>query len=186
MQPPAPLPRLAADITGTAAVQFALVAPMLLLLIIGSFEIAMLLLVSGMVESSVLAASRYGVTGYTEEGVSRVDRIRELIGERTFGLVDLDTAVIQTLVYPSFADIGQPEPFTDANHNGVHDSGESFSDINGNGHWDPDMGKAGMGGPGDIVLYDVEYATTAITHLLQPIFGPIVHRAAVAVRNEPY
>ena len=75
MQPPAPLPRLAADITGTAAVQFALVAPMLLLLIIGSFEIAMLLLVSGMVESSVLAASRYGVTGYTEEGVSRVDRI---------------------------------------------------------------------------------------------------------------
>ena len=159
---------------------------MLLLLIIGSFEIAMLLLVSGMVESSVLAASRYGVTGYTEEGVSRVDRIREIIGERTFGLVDPDTAVIQTLVYPSFADIGQPEPFTDANHNGVHDSGESFSDINGNGHWDPDMGKAGMGGPGDIVLYDVEYATTAITHLLQPIFGPIVHRAAVAVRNEPY
>ncbi len=45
---------------------------------------------------------------------------------------------------------------------------------------------AGLGGPGDIVLYDIEYETGAITNLFEPIFGRVVHRAAVAVRNEPF
>ena len=48
------------------------------------------------------------------------------------------------------------------------------------------MGKAGLGGPGDIVLYDIEYETGALTRLFEPIFGRVVHRASVAVRNEPF
>ena len=48
------------------------------------------------------------------------------------------------------------------------------------------MGAAGLGGPGDIVLYDIEYETGAITRFFEPIFGRVVHRAAVAVRNEPF
>jgi Flp pilus assembly pilin Flp len=180
------LNRLASDRSGAAAVEFALVAPALILLIVGSFEIAIMLFVGGTMESAVLAASRFGITGSTDEGVTREDRIREIIAERTLGFVDLDEAEINTLVYSRYEDIGQPEPFTDDNGNGRHDSGEAFNDVNGNGQWDDDMGTAGLGGPGDIVLYDVEYETGAITRLLQPIFGRIVHRAAVAVRNEPF
>lgn len=180
------LRRLIADREGAAAVQFAILAPALLLLLVGSFEIAIMLFVSGTMESAVLAASRYGITGFEEEGVSREQRIRDIIAQRTLGFVPADEARIRTLVYPTFDSIGQPEPFTDANGNHVHDPGEAFNDVNGNGHWDDDMGAAGLGGPGDIVLYDIEYDATAITRLLRPIFGPIVHRAAVAVRNEPY
>ena len=178
--------RLALDRCGNAAVQFALLAPALLLLIIGSFEVAILLFLGGTMESAVLAASRYGVTGFTSDGVSREDRIRQIIADRTLGLVDMDDIGIHTLVYSSFEQIGQPEPFTDANGNGVHDAGETFNDVNGNGEWDDDMGAVGLGGPGDIVLYEIEYETGAITELLQPVFGRIVHRAAVAVRNEPF
>jgi Flp pilus assembly pilin Flp len=178
--------RFRRDARGAAAVQFAVLAPALLLLVIGSFEVAITLFVSGTMESAVLAASRYGVTGFTEDGVSREQRIREIILERTLGFVDMDAAVINTLVYSSFDQIGQPEPFTDANSNGAHDAGESFTDVNGNGQWDDDMGSAGLGGPGDIVLYDIEYETGAITNLFEPIFGRVVHRAAVAVRNEPF
>ena len=43
---------------GAAAVQFAVLAPALLLLVVGSFEVAILLFVSGTMESAVLAASR--------------------------------------------------------------------------------------------------------------------------------
>jgi hypothetical protein len=174
------------DRRGAAAVQFALLAPALLLLVIGSFEVAITMFVAGTMESAVLAASRYGVTGFTEDGVSREERIRDIILDRTQGFVDMDETTIRTLVYQSFDQIGQPEPFTDDNGNGAHDAGEPFNDVNGNGEWDDDMGAAGLGGPGDIVLYEVEYETGALTELFRPIFGRIVHHAAVAVRNEPF
>lgn len=176
---------LAGDSAGNAIVEFALVMPLLLLLIVGSLELAIMLLVGGSLEAAVLAASRYGTTGY-EGGVSREARIRQIIGERTFGLVDLDRATIETLVYPSFSDIGHPEPFTDANRNGRYDAGEPFIDINGNGQRDQDMGRPSTGGACDVVLYVVTYDTGPLTGLFQPITGPITHRASVAVRNEPY
>jgi Flp pilus assembly pilin Flp len=182
----APLRRLGRDDRGAAAVQFAVLAPALLLLVLGSFEVAIMLFVSGTMEAAVLAASRAGVTGFTEDGVSREERIRDIILDRTLGFVDMDRAVMRTLVYSNFDQIGQPEPFTDENGNGVHDGGEPFNDVNGNGEWDDDMGSAGLGGPGDIVLYDIEYEMGAVTRLFEPIFGRIVHRAAVAVRNEPF
>ena len=93
---------------------------------------------------------------------------------------------IDVEVYPSFAAIGQPEPFTDTNHNGVHDPGEAYTDVNGNGKWDSDQGSAGTGNAGDIVLYKSTYQTKGITGLMQPILGTITHTATVAVRNEPY
>jgi hypothetical protein len=176
---------LASDARGDAAVQFALLAPALLLLVIGTFEFAVTLFVSGALEAAVLAASRSGVTGFTQEGVTREERIRQIIDERTLGFVDMDEATIRTLIYGSFEDIGRPEPFTDGNRNGRPDPGE-YTDVNGNGQWDDDMGRAGLGGPDDIVLYEVEYATVGMTGLMRPILGRIIHRAAVAVRNEPF
>ena len=175
----------AGDARGDAAVQFALLAPALLLLVVGTFEFAVTLFVGGALESAVLAASRFGVTGFAQEGVTREERIRQIIDERTLGFVDMDEARINTLIYGSFDDIGQPEPFTDGNGNGTPDPGE-YADVNGNGQWDDDMGRAGLGGPDDIVLYEIEYETTGITGLMRPILGRITHRAAVAVRNEPF
>lgn len=183
---PGRLRSFVSDRAGNAAVEFALVAPALLLLILGSFEIAITLLVGGSLEAALLASSRYGVTGFESGGVTREDRIRALITERTFGLVDLDRATIETLTYPSFADIGRPERFTDSNRNGRHDAGEAYDDTNGNGRWDADMGRPGSGGACDIVLYVVTYETGAITSLLRSVMGPINHRATVAARNEPY
>ena len=180
------LGRLIRDRHGAAAVQFAVLAPALLLMVIGSFEVAILLFVSGTMESAVLAASRAGITGFTEEGESREERIRDIIIDRTLGFVDMDHTTIRTLVYESFDQIGQPEPFTDEDGNEDFDPGEEFNDVNGNGEWDDDMGAAGLGGPGDIVLYDIEYETGAVTRFFEPIFGRIVHHAAVAVRNEPF
>jgi Flp pilus assembly pilin Flp len=174
------------DRDGAGAVEFALLAPALLLFLVGSFEIAMMFFVGSTLEAAVFSASRYGVTGSTDGGVSREARIREIIEERTFGFIDMDDAVIRTLVYPSFGDIGKPEPFTDSNRNGRRDTGEPYTDVNHNGGWDQDMGAAGVGGPGDIVLYEVEYQTTGITTLMRPILGTVTHRATVAVRNEPF
>jgi hypothetical protein len=177
---------LGADRRGAALVEFALVTPVLLLFIIGTIEIAIVLLVSGSIEAAALAASRFGTTGATGSEATRLDTIRQMIADNTYGLVDMSKVRIDAEVYPSFAAIGQPEPFTDKNHNGVRDAGEPYTDVNGNGKWDSDQGSPGAGNAGDIVLYRITYQTKGVTGLMQPILGAITHTATVAVRNEPY
>jgi hypothetical protein len=171
---------------GAAAVEFALVSGVLLLFLIGVFEYAFVMFVSGSLEAAVLTASRFGITGATEEGVTREDIIRDIILDRTLNLLPAEDLTIDTKVYQNFGQIGQPEPFTDSNGNGIREEGEAFTDVNGNGVWDDDMGAAGLGGPGDIVLYTVEYTGTSLTQLFEPIMGEIRYHAAVAVRNEPF
>lgn len=179
--------RFIGDRRGLAAVEFALVLPSFLLLIIGAFEVTLILFVSGSLESAVLTASRYGITGEAGvDGGTREDRIREIIAERTFGFVDMEKVTISTKIYPSFSSIGQPEPFDDKNKNGKRDKSETFDDVNGNGVWDDDMGKSGAGGGGDVVLYEVGYTTRSMTKLLEPMIGSVTHSATTVVRNEPY
>jgi len=179
--------RLLRDESGAAIVEAALVIPVLLLLTLGAIELSISIFLGASLESAVLQASRSGITGNTTGGVSREERIRDIIEENTYGFLDMDKVKIETLVYSDFADIGKPEPFEDANGNGSYDMGEVFSDINGNGMWDPDMGAAGMGDTGDIVLYRVTYDWGIITPLIQAVLGNSMrHVSSVAVRNEPF
>lgn len=178
------------DLRGVSAVEFAIMAPVLILTVTGIMEVSMVLAVSSLLEGGLRDAARYGITGFVPGGTTREDQIKAIIGEATIGLVDMNNANIQTLVYPSFGDIGQPEPYDDQNTNGVYDIGEPYTDINSNGQWDPDMGAAGLGGPGEIVLYKITYDLGLMTPLLGPIMGgpdgKVTLRASIAVRNEPY
>ncbi len=175
---------------GVAAVEFAFVAPILLLTIVGIMEVAMVLIVSSLIEGGLRDAARFGITGFVPQGMTREEQITSIVGDATIGLVNMSDIDIQTLVYPSFAQVGQPEPFTDTNANGAYDAGEPYTDINGNGQWDADMGAAGVGGPGDIVLYKIKYNLPMITPLLTTVLGgadgKIRLSASIAVRNEPY
>lgn len=175
---------------GASAVEFALAAPLVILLTVGTVETGLLIFTNSLLEGSVRDTSRLGITGYAPQGVSRVDMLRQTLESRTLGLIDVDRAVITHKVYQSFADIGKPEPFTDNNPaNGDYDLGEPFVDSNGNGVWDSDMGAAGLGGSSSIVVYTVSYDWTSPTHLLDPLLGPdkkVTLTASTAVRNEPF
>jgi Flp pilus assembly pilin Flp len=180
------LGRLAGDRTGSAIIEFALIAPVLLILMIGTIEVALVVFVGSSIESAVLQASRFGITNAEIEG-TRADHVRDLVRERTFGFVDMDEAEIETLVYSDFSSVGKPEPFTDTNHNGVYNAGEAFTDVNGNARWDADMGAAGLGGAGDIVLYRVSYEWGILTPLVRSLMGQSIRQvASVAVRNEDF
>src|SRR5437763_1798468 len=90
--------RLAADRRGAALLQFALVVPVLMLFIIGTIEIAIVLLVSGSIEASALAASRFGTTGATGSQATRLDTIKQMIADNTYGLVDMSKVQIDETV----------------------------------------------------------------------------------------
>lgn len=174
------------DREGSAAIEFAFAAPPFILALVGALEMLIVLFVGSTLESAVLDASRYGITGGENPGLTREEQVRAIIADRTMGLVDMNNTQIDTLIYPNFDSVGKPEPYTDDNGNGQYDNGEPFTDINGNTQWDADMGAVGLGGPGDVVVYRVTYEWGMVTKLFQPLIGPITHTSSVVVRNEPY
>lgn len=185
----ATMKRLRRNRKGSAVTEFAIAAPVVIMAIVGIIEFSMILFVSSLLEGGLREASRFGLTGFQPNGLTREERILKIVEDHTHGLVDGTAVNLSTLVYPSFDSIGQPEPFTDENSNGTFDAGEPYMDVNGNNQWDPDMGAAGLGGPEDIVLYTIEYDWPLMTGMLNGFIGnngKIGLRASVVVRNEPY
>lgn len=170
---------------GATSVELAFGFPILLSFVIGLLEVSNLIFLSVTLENAVLHASRFGITGSTN-GATRLEQVRTIVQDQTFGRIAADDMTIDTLVFDQFADIGQPEPFADANGNEVFDAGETFSDVNGNGIWDEDMGTTGLGGTGDIVLYRVSYTAPSLTGFMDWATQAVELSAAVAVRNEPF
>jgi hypothetical protein len=172
---------------GKAIVEFALVAPIFLGITLSIFEFSGIMFVQTLLEGGAREASRYGLTGQQPEGVSRDDMILQIVSENSFGIIDIDELEMTTLVYGDFSEVGQPEPFTDENGNDAYDAGEPYVDSNGNGSWDDDMGAAGLGGPGEVVVYEMRYDWPIMIPLFQPFFGDhVTLQANIAVRNEPF
>lgn len=174
---------------GTSALEFALVGPMFFATVLGVMEIGMILSTEVLMEGAVRDAARFGVTGQSEG--ERLQIIHDIVEHRTIGLVDLAAAQVEVLTYGSFDVIGAPEPFVDGPpYNGVYDEGEAFTDVNGNGVWDPDQGKTSAGQSGEVVLYRITYNAPSLTGFLGPLIGGgdgVVRLVAnIAVRNEPY
>ncbi len=174
------------DKRGNTAVEFGILFPALLLVFVGLMEFSVYFWLDAVLENAALHASRYGITGNTQSGMTREQSITQAIQDNTYNMVDINDLTMTSLVYDNFADIGQPEPYADANLNGSYDMGETFTDVNGNSIWDADLGAAGSGGAMDIVVYKIEFTSSGITGLLSPVLDNMAHEAVVAVRNEPF
>lgn len=184
--------RTIADRRGASAVELAFALPVLIAVLVGAFELGGIMLTEVLMEGAIRDASRKGMTGNQPTGKSREEMILDTIDSRTLSFVDTDQAVISQLVYDNFSDIGKPEPLTkDVNGDGDYDSGDGdeYVDINGNGQWDQDMGAAGLGGPGDVVVYTITYDLASLTGVFTPLYGKdgtIRLTASTAIRNEPF
>lgn len=174
---------------GVAAVEFALVAPILVIMIMGIIETSLVMFVQNVLENATFMASRLGKTGYTDEGSSREATILAMLEDRAGAVLDTGLVHITTQSYARFDDVGDPEPFIDANSNGVRDTGENYTDVNGNGQYDTDMGSEGVGNAGEIVVYTVSYPWDITTPMIQKFIGEdgvIELSARAVVQNEPF
>jgi Flp pilus assembly pilin Flp len=197
--------RLARDRSGSAAVEFALLAPAAMIL--ATLGYAFLALHAGAVslETGAAAAARVAMVGDRPGGETRVAAIRRVVtahvcpvgggfcywsADRQVEGVDglLAPLGVEARAYVDPRNIGRPEPFTDQPpYNGVRDPWEEYVDLNGNGQWDSDMGAAGPGGSGDYVVFTLSFAQEVRHPLLAPLTGPLItHSARVVVRNEPF
>jgi hypothetical protein len=174
---------------GASAIEFALISPVLLLFTIGIIEVSLMMLTQNIMESATFTASRLGKTGYVEAGETREETIINALNDSASGLIDTSLVTIESLSYSEFGDVGEPEPFVDANGNGTRDDGENFTDVNGNGIYDTDMGALSAGEGGEVVVYTVSYPW----HITTPIMSAVMGEAGIfnltarsVVKNEPF
>ena len=179
---------------GATAVEFAFIAPILFLLVMGIVESGMIMSAQNTLESATYIASRTGRTGFTETGKTQEETIMDALEERASLFLNsshasIDKMVVETRTYAGFDEINEPEPFVDANANGVRDDGENFTDINGNGVWDEDRAGSGYGGSGEIVVYTVTYPWPLFTPLVGKFIGTdgiFTLSSRAVVKNEPF
>jgi Flp pilus assembly protein TadG len=173
---------------GVTAIEFAIIAPVLLLLLLGILEFSLIMLVSNIMESATSLSARLGKTGYTESGKSRQDTILDEIHNRAGVLIDPTQLTVTSKYYKQFDQINDAEPWNDTNHNGTPDPGE-WTDINGNGTYDTDMAQAGYGNADDIVVYTVSYPWKIVTPIVSELVGhngTYTITTHAVVKNEPY
>lgn len=183
--PASTIERLQRDTRGATVVEFAAIAPCLLMVILGVMDLGYNLYATSLLEGAIQAAARDStIEGAEGRRVDIDDRVRDVVDDLVF---DADVE-FDRRAYTDFSDIARPEEFTDSNGDGICNAGEPFEDANGSGAWDDDRGKDGMGGARDAVLYTV----TVSYPRAFPVMGllgfdeTVSTKSRTVLRNQPY
>lgn len=155
---------------GATVLEYALVLPILLLLIMGTVECALIMYSSSMLENAVTIAAREGSTYYTAPSETQLQTIEGILSARVGGL--LNPAQLQINITPYSGGWGVLQPPV----------------VCSNGP--PSTCTQNFGAPGNIVVYSVSYPWHVITPFLRPFFGVngdgiLELTASSVVQNEP-
>lgn len=149
---------------GVTAVEFALVAPTFIMLLIGITEISLLMLTEHLLENATYNASRTAKTGYIAQDKTQIETVMDVLLTRLGGLsplVDPAKVSVTWVSYGNLSDIGQPE-----------------------------QGVASLGTAAEVVVYTISYPWKLFTPMMGNIIGNedgiITLSSRIVVRNEPY
>lgn len=177
--------RAGQDRRGVTVTEFGLIAPTFLVMLLGVFDLGFTVYARAILDGAVQKAGRDASLETAATALATIDaRVRENLGPLG---KDAEINPVR-MSYQDFAKVGLPEEFEDDNNNGVRDPGECFTDENGNGIWNADLGKEGIGGARDVVLYTVSMRFKRKF----PLYGLIgadeytTIKSATVLRNQPF
>lgn len=176
---------------GLAVTEFALMAPIFLFFLMGLFEFAWVESARSALESATMRGAR--AIAASDCPARRQTQLRDIVVQNMQHVrsSDGEPVRIEAKAYGSaFGDVGEPEPFIDAGAgNGRYDLGETYTDVNGNGQWDADMGASGsIGSAGQVVSYTATYRVESMIPFIARMFGgrdDYQIAATTVIRNEP-
>ena len=177
--------RLRRDASGATAIEFAAIAPALMMVILGLMDLSYNLYATTLLEGAIQAAGRDStIEGAETRGLAIDNELRDRVDD----IVPNATISIDRRAYIDYSDVGTPEDFTDTDDDGLCNNGEPFEDANNNGMWDEDRGQADMGGARDAVLYTVNVSYPRAFPVMRLLgFSPTVTaRSRTVLRNQPY
>jgi hypothetical protein len=171
---------------GSAAIEFAIVAPLLMILLFTIIEFGLIFFANVTLDGAAAKASRIGKTNYFE-GQDRDTYLRAMVKDMSAGLLDPDLLTIDLLWYGDINRIGEPEQCLIASCDANSPPG-TYVDEDGSGNYTLRLGEVGAGSGGVAGLYTLTYPW--------PLFSPIMHAiysddtvtltATAVVKNENF
>jgi len=176
--------RLLRDQRAAPAVEFAMILPATLLLVLGFGDLVYQAYLESVLTGAVQKAGRDSTI---QGNATQTDQIDQKVIDAVKAAAPRATFVSSRENYDNYSEIG-PEPFTDTNHNGIRDTGECYSDVNGKSQWDSDPGTAGQGGANDVTYYKMK-ATYPRLFPMAWLIGwsqSVTISASTILKNQPY
>lgn len=178
------LRRLQRDRRGVTIIEFAMVAPVLLLLLLGFFDLGYRSYASSVLQGALHDAARMATVG----GYSMA-QIDARVKTRLSNFATRSTVTTATASYYDFAGVSQPEKVvSDTAPVGSYNPGDCFEDVNSNNQYDTDRGRGGTGNADDIVRYSVTISFPRILPMgaLMGWGNTQTLTSNTVLRNQPY
>lgn len=141
---------------GSVLVEFVLVLPILILIIMTLLELGIMLTIKTNLQSAAMLGASYGEKGNYVSGSTRVISAQNVMQQALSGFLDAAKVSISIQSYPTFA----------------------IANIGG-------AGTPGTGNPSQVGMYQIQYAYTPVSPLVAGIFGATkVLKATAYGRNE--
>lgn len=175
------------DCSGVAAIEFGIVAPVMALFMMGIGD-----LLYGIYANSILigAVQKAGRDSTLEQSASAaaMTAIDSQVINMVHQVAPSATYVSTRQNYTAFTNVDKPEPFTDTNGDGIRQTGECYSDMNGNSQWDTDGGRSGVGGASDVQQYTITVTYPRIFPVAKLLgWGENASlTAGTLLKNQPY
>lgn len=178
------LRRLRRDNSAVTIVEFAMVAPVMLLLLLGLFDLGYRAYASSVLQGSLHDAARMATVG----GFS-MTQIDARVKTRLSNFATRSTVTTAAASYYEFSGVSQPEKVVgDTVPLNSYNAGDCFEDVNGNNAYDTDRGRGGTGNADDIVRYRVTISFQRIFPLGYLLGWPNTQTLTqeTVLRNQPF
>lgn len=168
---------------GAAIVEFALIAPTMILMMMGVFELGHTMYVQSVVNGAIQEAGRDSTVEK-----AKLNKIEDAVREQVGRIAPKAEITFKRAFHQSYQTIDRLEPFKDVDGDGVCNNGEAFEDLNGNGARDRANGKDGQGDARDVVVLqvNVEYNRLFPMPSLQGWSEENVVTGRTLLRNQPF
>lgn len=180
---------LARDETGATVIEFAMVAPVLGLALLGAFDIGHTLYTRAALEGIVQKTARDSALE-SGAGVSAQNALDDKVRAQVRALANNAEVTFSRRFYRTFTEAAaaRAETWTDTNGNGTCDGSEPYEDANRNNTWDRDGGNEGQGGAKDATLYTVSVSYPRMFPFYNFAGGSRTTKvtASTILRNQPY
>ena len=178
------MPRLFRDRRGTTIVEFAMVLPVMLALLMGLGELAYTAYVRVILSGAMQKAARDSTL---EDSTGQADAIDAKVIAAVRAVASKATYVATRKSYQQFGYISG-EPFTDSNDDGICNKNEPYSDVDESGSWTADLGASGQGGASDATVYTmvVNFPHLFPVAKIVGIRGDVQLTSTVVLKNQPY
>lgn len=178
---------LRTDRRGATILEFAFVAPVLILILMFLFDSGYFLYARAILGGEVQAAGRAsGLETATDANRDTLDETVETAVKRLVGGGEFSFA---RMAYKSYGRAqAKAEAFVDGNGDGLCNNNETFDDANFNGVRDLDSGTSGQGGAKDVTIYTVTLRYNRIFPMAYLLgwSNQVTMSSSTILRNQPF